>query len=107
MTGVSLRRHSGSQCRSFSISGAAIGAAAGGISGALTDLGIDDEFMKDLAKNLQPGNAALFLLIRKMTLDKVLKALEGTGGVVFKTSFDESREHLLRQALEGAAAAAA
>src|SRR5262249_20177903 len=47
--------------------GFAIGAAAGAISGALNDVGIDDNFMKTLAQTLKPGTAALFVLIRQMT----------------------------------------
>ena len=38
--------------------GAAVGAASGALSGALTDFGIKDDFMKELAANLQPGNTA-------------------------------------------------
>lgn len=79
--------------------GAAIGAASGALGGALTDYGINDQFMKDLAANLQPGNAALFVLIRKMTADKVLEAVKGTGGVVLKTSLDHTKEQALRDAL--------
>src|SRR6267142_3071381 len=83
------------------LAGAAIGAASGALGGALADVGINDQFMKDAAQNLQAGNAALFLLIRKMTTDKVLAALHGEGGTVIRTSFDESKEAALRQALAG------
>jgi uncharacterized membrane protein len=55
--------------------------------------------MKDSAQHLQSGNAALLLLIRKMTTDKVLAALQGEGGTVIRTSFDESNEEALRTAL--------
>ena len=85
------------------LAGAAIGAASGALGGALTDVGINDQFMKDAAQSLQTGNAALFLLIRKMTTDKVLAALQGEGGAVTRTSFDESKEEALRQALAGGA----
>lgn len=87
--------------------GAAIGAASGALGGALTDFGINDDFMKELAAGLQPGNAALFVLIRKMTDDKVLDAIRGTGGLVLKTSLDHSKEQALRDALAGRAAALA
>ena len=40
--------------------GFAIGAAAGAISGALRDVGIDDKFMKQLGQTLKPSTAALF-----------------------------------------------
>jgi uncharacterized membrane protein len=48
------------------LAGTALGAAAGALGGALTDVGIDDRFMKEAAQSLQSGNAA-FSLIRKMT----------------------------------------
>src|SRR5262249_59639015 len=78
------------------LAGAAIGAASGALGGALADVGINDQFMKDAAQNLQAGNAALFLLIRKMTADKVLADLKGVGGAVMHTSFDHTKEEALR-----------
>ncbi|MEK1853807.1 MAG: DUF1269 domain-containing protein [Phyllobacterium sp.] len=84
--------------------GAVVGAASGAIGGALTDVGINDAFMKDLASNLQPGNAALFVLVQEMTADKVLKEISGFGGVVLKTSLDETKEQVLRDALQKASA---
>ncbi len=87
--------------------GAAVGAASGAIGGALTDVGINDQFMNDVAGSIQAGNAALFLLIRKMTADKVLADLKGVGGRVLRTSFDETKEEALRAALAAAAPAAA
>ena len=79
--------------------GTAIGAASGALGARLTDVGINDQFMKDAAGALQPGTAGLFLLIRKMTTDKVLADLRGVGGTVIRTSFDESKEEALRKAL--------
>jgi len=89
------------------LAGAAIGAASGALGGALADVGINDRFMRDAAQSLQSGNAALFLLVRKMTTDKVLAALQGEGGTVIRTSFDESKEEALRTALAGATPPAA
>jgi uncharacterized membrane protein len=51
--------------------------------GKLADIGINDKFMKDLSATLTPGSAALFVLVRKSTPDKVLdglKAFAGKGG---------------------------
>jgi uncharacterized membrane protein len=84
--------------------GTALGAASGALGGALSDIGINDEFMKDAAKALRPGSAGLFVLIRKMTTDKVLADLEGTGGTVMRTSLDHTNEQALRDALAGHAA---
>jgi uncharacterized membrane protein len=61
--------------------------------------------MKDAASALQPGTAGLFLLVRKMTTDKVLADLKGIGGTVMRTSFDETKETALREALAGRTAA--
>jgi uncharacterized membrane protein len=86
--------------------GAAIGAASGALGGALSDFGINDAFMKELAAKLQPGDAALFVEVKKMTGDKVLDAIKGTGGVVLKTSLDNTKEKALREAIAAAPASA-
>jgi len=83
------------------LTGAAIGAASGAISGKLTDIGINDKWMKDVAAAIQPETAALFLLIRKLTADKVLEGLKGEGGTVMKTSLDYTKEAALQEALTG------
>jgi len=88
------------------LTGAAIGAASGAISGALTDVGISDRWMKDAAAAIEPGTAALFLLIRKVTADKVLQGLRGEGGRVMRTSFDHTKEAALQAALAGVQATA-
>jgi uncharacterized membrane protein len=84
--------------------GVALGAASGALSGLLTDYGINDAFMKELAASLKPGDAALFVLIQNMTADKVLKEIQGAGGTVLKTSLDDAKETALREALAKAAA---
>jgi uncharacterized membrane protein len=81
------------------LAGAAIGAASGALGGRLADLGIDGDFMRQAARTLQSGNAALFLLIRKMTTDKVLAGLRGASGTVLRSSFDETKEEALQAAL--------
>ncbi len=82
--------------------GVAAGAAGGAIAGALTDIGVDDKFMKGLAgENIQEGEAVLFVLVKKMTGDKVLAGLDGVEGRVLQTSLDHTREERLREALAG------
>lgn len=85
--------------------GAAVGAAAGAAAGALSDIGIEDGFMKELAQTLQPGSSALFVLVRKATPDKVLDAIQGMGGKVLKTSLSHEDESKLQAALSGGAKA--
>jgi uncharacterized membrane protein len=79
--------------------GLAVGAAAGAASGALTDVGINDAFMKELAATLKPGNSVLFVLVRKATPDKVLEEVKGTGGKILKTSLSHEDEAKLQAAL--------
>lgn len=81
--------------------GAAVGAGAGAVTGALVDVGVDDKFMKNLAESFQPGSSLLFVLFRKMTTDKVLDELKGTGGKVIKTSLTHEDEAKLQEALSG------
>ena len=85
--------------------GAAVGAASGALGGALTDLGINDKWMKETAAAIAPGTAALFVLVRKATADKVLERLKGEGGTVMKTSLDHTKEAALQAALAEAKAA--
>jgi uncharacterized membrane protein len=87
--------------------GAAFGAAGGALGGRLTDIGVNDKFMKEVAQRLHAGEAALFLLIRKVTADKVLASVQGTGGTILQSSFDETKEAALREALAHAQSEAA
>ena len=82
--------------------GFAIGAAAGAASGALRDVGIDDNFMKSLGETLKPGTAALCVLIRQMTPDKVVEELRKFGGTLIQTNLCNENEAKLREALESA-----
>ena len=84
--------------------GLAVGASAGAVSGALVDLGINDQFMKDLAATLTPNSSALFVLVRKSTPDKVLEEVKGTGGTILKTSLSHEDETRLQAALSAAKA---
>ena len=79
------------------LAGAAIGTTSGAISGKLTDVGINDQFMKDVGRTLAVWQCSLFLLIRKMTTDKVAAALRGTGGTEMRSSFDETKEECCRR----------
>jgi uncharacterized membrane protein len=81
--------------------GMAIGAAAGAASGALADAGVDDKFMKQLGENLPEGGAALILLVRKVSADKILPQIKIPGTVIQTSLSDEQEEHL-RAALEAA-----
>jgi uncharacterized membrane protein len=85
--------------------GMAVGAAAGGAAGALTDVGVDDKFMKGLGENLKEGGAAIVVLVRQSTPDKVLPRISQFGGEIIQSSLDDEAEARLQAALEGQATA--
>ena len=82
--------------------GMAVGATAGAVSGALTDVGINDNFMKELAAGLHPGSSALFVLVRKANPERVLEEVQGSGGKILKTSLTHEDEAKLQAALNKA-----
>jgi uncharacterized membrane protein len=84
--------------------GFAVGALAGGISGALRDVGINDQFMKDLADTMQPNTSALFVLVRKSQPDRVLDELKGTGGRILQSSLSHEEVDRLQGVLAEAPA---
>jgi uncharacterized membrane protein len=82
--------------------GFAVGAGAGALSGYLSDIGINDEFMKKLGQELKPGGAAVFVLVRKATGDKILDRLKdfaGTG-TILQSSLSKDNEEELRKVFE-------
>ncbi len=80
--------------------GAAVGAATGALGGALSDIGVDDDFMRELGETLQPDNSALFILVRKVTPDKVLDEVSKYGGKVLRTSLSKDDETQLQEVLD-------
>ncbi len=86
--------------------GTLAGAAAGAVSGALTDIGINNDFMKKLGEGFKPGTSALFVLVRSATPDKVVEEIKKYGGTVLQTSLCHETEAKLQAALDEAKAAA-
>jgi uncharacterized membrane protein len=78
---------------------ALVGAAAGALSGALSDIGIDDNFMRDLGSTIEPGTSAIFVLVRKSTPDRVLEDISKFEGKVLRTSLSKEDEAKLQAAL--------
>ncbi len=85
------------------IGGAAIGAGSGALSGKLADYGINDDFIKQLGATIKPSSSALFVLVRKVTADKVVPEVAKYHGKVLKTSLSSEQEERLQAALAGTA----
>lgn len=82
--------------------GAAAGAATGALAGRYTDVGISDDFLRDVGRSLETGGSAVCVLIRKMTGDKVAERLSRlkVRGRVIQTSLSTEAETKLRAMLE-------
>jgi len=78
--------------------GLAIGTVTGAIAGKVTDIGIDDDFIKEVGATIQPGQSALFLLIEKWTEDKVLPELAGYKPAILRTNLSTEAEAKLKVA---------
>lgn len=78
-----------------------VGAAAGGLIGKLSQMGIDDKFRGSVHSLLQPGCAAVVIMASKITDDKFGAAMQQYGGTVLKTSLAEQAEMELAEQLSG------
>jgi uncharacterized membrane protein len=79
--------------------GAAIGASTGALSGSLADVGIDDDFIKQVRDRVTPGTSALFALTSDATApDKVIDELKAYDFEIISTNLPEEQENQLREA---------
>jgi len=84
--------------------GAAVGAGVGAASGSLSDIGINDGFMRELGETLPRGNASLCLLVREATPDRVIERLRAHAphAKLLRTNLSHTDEDQLRALLERA-----
>ena len=86
-----------------------LGAGIGAASGSLTDLGINDGFMREVGETLPAGTAALFVLLRDSSPDRVIERLRrhAPHARLLRTNLSHTDEERLRQLLEQASKQAA
>jgi uncharacterized membrane protein len=78
--------------------GAAIGAGTGALSGSLVDVGIDDDFIRQVREQVTPGTSALFALTSGATaLDRVIDELKAYDFEIISTNLPEEQENRLRE----------
>jgi uncharacterized membrane protein len=82
--------------------GTALGAATGAVAGRLSDYGIDDDFIKSLAAEMQPSSSAIFALVRRATVDKVEPEVAKFGGKLLHTSLSKEAEAKFQAMLDEA-----
>jgi uncharacterized membrane protein len=80
--------------------GMAVGAASGALGGAMTDVGIDDDFIKRVREKVTPGSSALFALTSDAVIDKVKDAFAGQHPELLETNLSKEEEARLRETFE-------
>ncbi|MGH9125482.1 MAG: DUF1269 domain-containing protein [Acidimicrobiales bacterium] len=83
--------------------GLAVGAGLGALFGLVAKLDISAEFQRQVREMLQPGTAAVFVIVDKMTTDKLIEAISRFRGTVLKTSLSRDIEQQLQKSLTGSA----
>lgn len=84
----------------FPLAGIVLGAAGGALVGRSFDLGVDQQFVRDVSDKLQPGSSALFVLVRDSDPTVVLAALEPYQGTLHQTTLNSEAEAELRRVLQ-------
>lgn len=83
------------------IAGLVIGGITGALVGKGLDLGIKDDFKRQVGDLVKDSDtSALMFVARKVTPDKVLEALRPYGGTVLQTSLSHDDEEKLVEALQ-------
>jgi uncharacterized membrane protein len=77
--------------------GMAIGAGMGALAGSMSDVGIDDDFIKTMRNEITPGTSALFVMTSDAVVDKVRDAFEGQQMELVQTNLSEDQESKLRE----------
>ena len=84
--------------------GMAVGAATGALAGKLSDFGIDDAWIKEVAGSIQPGGSALFVMARNTNQERVLPEMAKFGGTVLRTNLTAEQQQALENAIAPSAA---
>jgi uncharacterized membrane protein len=80
--------------------GMAIGAAMGAMAGSLSDVGIDDDFIRDVRDQVTEGTSALFVMSGRVVADKVVGEFRATGAHLVSTNLSAEQERKLREVFE-------
>ena len=77
--------------------GMAIGAGMGALAGSMTDVGIDDDFVRKLRDEITPGTSALFVMSGNVVADRVLGEFKDTGAHLASSNLSGEQEAKLRE----------
>ena len=81
------------------LTGAAAGTLVTSAAGGTVPVGIDDEFISQVAALMKPGTSTLFLLDQEEEMSAIFQGIRGLGGTVLKTNVDLERARLIQSTL--------
>jgi len=86
--------------------GAAVGAGAGAIDASWwkDEFGIPDEFVKQVGAMIQPGDSAIYALLRTANPERVAEQFRGYGGTILSTTLNRDQQAQVEKVLHDRAA---
>ena len=86
-----------------SISGVALGATAGALDASTwkEDYGISEDFVQRVGTMVQPGDSAIFALLRTIDPDLVAAQFRGFGGTILRTTLNSDQRARVEATLHG------
>ena len=83
------------------IKGAILGAAGGAAAGKLIDLGLDDDFLKEIGDNLETASSAVVALVDFDQVDQAMEELDQfAGGTILHHTLSDDVYQKLSDAVE-------
>ena len=89
------------------LAGGALGAGAGALDASWwkDEFGIPDEFVKEVGTLVQPGDSAIFALLRTADPAFVAEQFRGYGGIILSTTLTRNQQAKVEDVLHNRAAA--
>ena len=86
-----------------SLSGVALGATAGAIDAGSwkEDYGISEDFVDQVGAMVQPGDSAIFALLRSLNPELVAAQFKGYGGTILRTTLNSAQREKVEATLRG------
>jgi len=72
------------------------GATLGALTGSMTHMGIDEDFIKSIRNKVTEGTSALFLMTSDVVEDRVVEALKQSKFEIIITNLSKEEEGKLR-----------
>jgi uncharacterized membrane protein len=85
------------------VGGGALGAAGGAVDAYSwkDDFGISEDFVKNVGGMVQPGDSAIFALLRTADPTKLAERFRGYGGTVLQSSLTKEQSDKVQSVLDG------